>query len=204
SFTPSPVPALSRYDHHSRFSKDVKILFCFQEIRAARATLRPPVSAALWPRSTRTSSAMTEARGRSPSEPAHASAFSVLYDRKRRAPLSPDSDSASAVATMRAWSGDLWQAGSALRASPVRASAWQRQPPQSISRRSQERQGSRIQSVPRKALKAGFECQISASEWSRTLQNSSPGIDSAAWQGSALPDGETLIATRPHPPAQGF
>jgi len=32
SFTPSPVPALSRYDHHSRFSKDVKILFCFQEI----------------------------------------------------------------------------------------------------------------------------------------------------------------------------
>ena len=34
-------------------------------------------------------------------------------------------------------------------ASPVRAKAWQRQPPQSISRRSQERQGSGIHSSPR-------------------------------------------------------
>ena len=36
-------------------------------------------------------------------------------------------------------------------ASPVIAKAWQRQPPKSISLRSQERHGSFIQSVPRKA-----------------------------------------------------
>ena len=29
-------------------------------------------------------------------------------------------------------------------------------------------------------------------------------MDSAAWQGSALPVGDTLIAIRPHPPAQGL
>ena len=94
---------------------------------------------------------------------AQASTFS-LYDRQRKALPSPDSDSAIAVATIRSWSGDLWQAGSALRASPVSASAWQRHPPQSISRRSHERQGSRIHSVPRNALKAGFDCQMSESE----------------------------------------
>ena len=35
-------------------------------------------------------------------------------------------------------------------------------------------------------------------------QNSRRGIDSAAWHGNALPLGETLIAIRPHPPAQGL
>ena len=71
-----------------------------------------------------------------------------------------------------------------MRASPVRASAWQRQPPKSFSLRGQDRQGSRIQSVPRKALKAGNSAQISASARSRTDQKASPGILSAAWQGS--------------------
>ena len=40
--------------------------------------------------------------------------------------------------------------------------AWQRQPPQSISRNAQERQGSCIQSVPRKALNASELSQMSS------------------------------------------
>src|SRR5258708_6498065 len=39
---------------------------------------------------------------------------------------------------------------------------------------------------------------------SRTFQNSSPVIDSAAWQGSPLPAGVTWSERRPHPPTQGF
>ena len=89
-------------------------------------------------------------------------------------------------------------------ASPVSAKAWQRQPPKSCSRRGQLAHGSCIQAVPRKALKAGEFAQMSASECSRTYQNSSPGIDSAAWQGSTLPDGVTLSERRPQPPTQGF
>src|SRR3546814_1985128 len=58
-------------------------------------------------------------------------------------------DSVVASACMAACSGERAQAGSTVPASPVSAKAWQRQPPQSISRRSQERQGSGIQSVPR-------------------------------------------------------
>jgi len=46
---------------------------------------------------------------------------------------------------------DSAHAGSVCAGSRVMAKAWQRQPPQSISLRSQERQGSGIQSVPRKA-----------------------------------------------------
>jgi len=84
------------------------------------------------------------------------------------------------------------------------AMAWQRQPPQSISLKAQERQGAFIQSVPRKALKAGEFAQISASECSRTFQNSSPVMDSAAWQGSTLPMGVTLSERRAQPPVQGF
>ena len=61
-----------------------------------------------------------------------------------------------------------------------------------------------IHAVPRKALKAGEFAQISASACSRTFQNSSPGIDSAAWQGSTLPAGVTLRDRRPQPPTHGF
>src|SRR5437867_3456643 len=64
--------------------------------------------------------------------------------------------------------------------------------------------GSLIHPVPRKALKAGEFAQISASDRSRTFQNSSPVIDSAAWQGSTLPAGVTLSERRPQPPTQGF
>ena len=53
-------------------------------------------------------------------------------------------------------------------------------------------------------MKAGEERQISASECSRTFQNSSPGMTSAAWQGSTLPAGVTLSERRPQPPTQGF
>jgi hypothetical protein len=79
----------------------------------------------------------------------------------------------------------------------VSAKAWQRQPPKSTSRRGQLAHGSFIHAVPRKALKAGEFAQISASDRSRTFQNSSPGIDSAAWQGSTLPAGVTLRDRRP-------
>src|SRR5207247_9366888 len=59
------------------------------------------------------------------------------------------SDSRSATCVKAACSADLSQAGSVRAASPAKAKAWQRQPPQSTSRNSQERQGSRIQDVPR-------------------------------------------------------
>ena len=88
--------------------------------------------------------------------------------------------------------------------SPVRANAWQRQPPQSISRRSQLRHGSGIQSVPRNRLKA-LECsQIQASGRSVTLSNSRKSSDSAAWQGSTLPAGVMLRNWRPQPPMHDF
>ena len=58
-------------------------------------------------------------------------------------------------------SEDLAQAGSVRSASPAKARAWQRQPPQSTSRNSQERQGSRIQPVPRKRWKASELSQMS-------------------------------------------
>jgi hypothetical protein len=86
----------------------------------------------------------------------------------------------------------------------VSAKAWQRQPPKSCSRRGQLAHGSFIQAVPRKALKAGEFAQMSASECSRTFQNSSPVIDSAAWHGSTLPAGVTLSERRPQPPTHGF
>ena len=56
--------------------------------------------------------------------------------------------SVSASRTRSSWNGDRPQAGSVAAASPRMAKAWQRQPPQSISRRSQERQGSGIHFVP--------------------------------------------------------
>ena len=45
---------------------------------------------------------------------------------------------------------------------------------------------------------------MSASECSRTDQNSRPGMDSAAWQGSTLPAGVTFSERRPQPPTHGF
>ena len=70
---------------------------------------------------------------------------------------------ARATRANAACSEDLAQAGSATAASPAKAKAWQRQPPQSISRNSQERQGSRIQSVPRNVWKASEWSQMSRS-----------------------------------------
>src|SRR5579883_838050 len=102
-------------------------------------------------------------------------------------------DAASSRAAARSSrSGEKAQAGSTRAASPVSAKAWQRQPPQSISRRSQERHGSGIQAVPRKRLKASEPYQMSARLASLTEGKSKPGRLSAAWQGSTLPAGEIL------------
>jgi hypothetical protein len=75
-------------------------------------------------------------------------------------------------------------------------------PPKSNTRPAQLAHGTCIQAVPWKALEAGEFAQMSASECSRTDQNSRPGIDSAAWQGSTLPAGVTLGERRP--PTHGF
>src|SRR5579859_390856 len=96
------------------------------------------------------------------------------------------------------------QAGSVRAASPVRANAWQRQTPRSASRCSQLRQGSGAQSVPLKRANASERFQISLKGVSRTEGKAKPGRLSAAWQGSALPEGEMLIARRPQPPMQAF
>ena len=45
---------------------------------------------------------------------------------------------------------------------------------------------------------------MSARRLSRTLSKASPGMVSAAWQGSALPDGVMLMLPRPQPPMQGL
>src|SRR5262245_4559061 len=100
--------------------------------------------------------------------------------------------------------GDSEQAGSVALAEPAMAMAWQRQPPQSTSRRSQLRQRSGIQSVPRKALNACEFSQISDSGLSLTLSKTRPGMVSAAWHGSTLPWGVMLIARRPQPPTQAL
>ena len=78
---------------------------------------------------------------------------------------------ASRAATTTSWCGENRQTGSVAAASPVRRSAWQRQPPQSSSCRpsGHERHGSCIQSVPRKRVNASDSCQIQSSEWSPTL-----------------------------------
>src|SRR5215471_20803017 len=92
---------------------------------------------------------------------------------------------ASRLASARSgWSGDNTQTGSVRPASPVSAKAWQRQPPQSISRRSQERHGSGIQSVPRNRANAREPYQISARlAASLTLGKSKSGKGSAAGHG---------------------
>jgi hypothetical protein len=111
--------------------------------------------------------------------------------------------SRSAVARNSSCSGDLAQAGSVRAASPANARAWQRQPPQSDSRSSQERQGSGIHSVPRNRWKDADFSQMSWRRRSQTLSNASPGIVAAAWQGSALPDwgGCSIVGILPRPSA---
>ena len=77
----------------------------------------------------------------------------------------------SRAATTVSWCGEKRQTGSVAAASPVRRSAWQRQPPQSSSWRpsGHERHGSCIQPVPRKRVNASDSCQIQSSERSRTF-----------------------------------
>src|SRR4051812_38537237 len=104
----------------------------------------------------------------------------------------------------RLFLGDNVHTGSALRASPVSANAWHRQPPKSTLLRGQEAHGSRIQSMPRKIVKAGERSQISRSGRSRTVQKVRPGMLSAAWQGRTLPLGVTFSDRRPQPLAHGL
>ena len=112
----------------------------------------------------------------------------------------------SRAATTVSWCGEKRQTGSVAAASPVRRSAWQRQPPKSSSWRpsGHERHGSCIQSVPRKRVNASDSFQIQSSERSRTFGNSRPGIVEAAWHGSASPFGAMTIVVRPQPPMHGF
>ena len=91
-----------------------------------------------------------------------------------------------------------------LAASPVSAKAWHRHPPQSSSRRSHERQGSGIQSVPRYFMNASEDSQIAFRLFSTTVSNCSPVIDSAAWHGRTLPEGDILRNRCPQPPMQAF
>src|SRR5579871_775567 len=113
--------------------------------------------------------------------------------------------SSSACLKIVSCSGDSAQAGSVLPASPDSAKAWQRHPPKSISRNSQDLHGSFIQVVPRYRLKASEFCQIQAIEWlDRTDSNSNPVMLSAAWQGNTLPAGEMLKNCRPQPPMHFF
>src|SRR5882724_4968647 len=96
------------------------------------------------------------------------------------------------------------QTGSVAVGSPVSDMAWQRQPPKSRWRRSQDLQGSCIQSSSRNFWNAGEFSQISVSDFSFTFSNWIPGITPAAWQGSTAPTGETSMSLRPQPPTQGF
>src|SRR5439155_23282647 len=100
--------------------------------------------------------------------------------------------------------GESSHAGSVTVASPVSKAAWQRQPPKSISRKSQLRQGSGIHAVPRKRLKASDSLQIHLSGRDRTLSNRNSLISPAVGQGSTLPMGLTVKCLRPHPFMHGF
>src|SRR5438105_13175771 len=85
------------------------------------------------------------------------------------------------------------QTGSVLAASPVSKAAWQRQPPKSISRWGQLRQGSGIHSVPRKRLKLSDSRQIQASDRLRMLSKRKLGMaDEAVGQGRTSPIGLTV------------
>jgi len=101
--------------------------------------------------------------------------------------------------TTFSWCGDLLHTGSASVASPVIKNAWQRQPPKSLWRSSQVRQGAFIQLSPRKALNALLRCQISAMGVSFTLGSCRPGRSRALWQGMARPSGAMDRNTEPQP-----
>src|SRR5262249_554088 len=96
------------------------------------------------------------------------------------------------------------QTGSVALASFASASAWQRQPPKSCSRRSQDLQGSCLQDCPRDFSKGVEVARDSARLWSLTLANVRPGMTFAAWQGSASPVGVMSMSLRPQPPMQGL
>src|SRR3954462_10805404 len=97
-------------------------------------------------------------------------------------------------------SGLRMQTGSVFSAAPVRANAWQRQPPKSTVFLGQERQGSRIQLSPREAVDPGDSGQIQSREWSRALGQLMVVIWVAPWQGSTLPSGATTRYSLPQPP----
>ena len=103
-------------------------------------------------------------------------------------------------------SGDSSQAGSVAVASPARAIAWQRQPPKSTSFSAQDRQGSGIQSVPRKAWKAGTLLPDLSAAAGRGPIGEFEARDRGrrmAGQDLAL-SGSTFRMTLPQPPMQGF
>src|SRR5215475_9858299 len=100
--------------------------------------------------------------------------------------------------------GEREQTGSVAAASPASNKAWQRQPPKSCERRSQDLQGSCIQDSPRNFWKASLASQISRNGFSFTFSNRRPGMTAAAWQGSASPLGVMSMTLRPQPPIQGL
>ena len=91
-----------------------------------------------------------------------------------------------------------------LAASPVKAIAWQRQPPKSISSRGQLRQGSFIQ-LGAAILLEGLAVEPDVGEtFVFDVVELETGKHSAAWQGSTRPCGVTLMIPRPQPPMHGF
>src|SRR5262244_1136281 len=120
--------------------------------------------------------------------------------RRKRYGVRGELASLAIAAATFAWLGDNAQTGSVAAALPARAKAWQRQPPQSISARSQPWQGLGIQAVPRNFKNASLVSQMSLRERVRTLSKVKPGSVAAAWQGRARPSGVTTITWRPQPP----
>src|SRR5262249_4129443 len=100
--------------------------------------------------------------------------------------------------------GESEQTGSVAAGSPASNRAWQRQPPKSCARRSQDLHGSAIQASPRNSWKASLVSQIARSDFSLMFSNRRPGITAAAWQGSASPLGAISMTLRPQPPMQGL
>src|SRR4029077_9802627 len=101
--------------------------------------------------------------------------------------------------------GENSQAGSVFAAFPVSNAAWQRQPPKSISRGGQLRQGSGIHSVPRNRLKLSDSRQIQSSARVRTFSKRKSGMaDEAVGQGSTSPNGFTVRYRCPQPLRHGF
>src|SRR5262245_18047517 len=100
--------------------------------------------------------------------------------------------------------GEREQTGSVAEALPASKRAWQRQPPKSCARRSQDLHGSGIQDSPRNFSNAALDSHISRRDFFFTFSNCNPGMTTAAWQGSASPLGVMSITLRPQPPLQGL